>query len=141
MPISPQFPSTTPAGSSVLMGNRLTRGTGCSRMAADTALASAMFVMARPCRAAQASTENFRLMSVAVVMTGVASSTSANLRASSLAPPIWPDSSGITKCPSSSMEITAGSVRLSFTKGAISRTAMPAEPTNTMASAHWNTGP
>ena len=47
---------------------------------------------------------------------------------------MWPDSRGITNFPSSSMTTTAGSWVLLSTNGAICRTAMPQEPTNTSAS-------
>ena len=103
-------------------------------MAADTAFASFMELRTQPFSVAQVSTENLRLISVAVVITGVAFKLSAIFRASALAPPMWPDSSGITKVPNSSTQTTAGSVRLSWTKGAIFRTAMPQEPTKTKTS-------
>ena len=71
---------------------------------------------------------------MAVVTTAVASSFSASFSASALAPPMWPESRGITNCPASSMHTTAGSVFLLLTYGAISRTAMPQAPTKISAS-------
>ena len=110
-------------------------------MAADTAFAAFMLSRNSPCRAAQASTENRPFTSVAVVTTGTAPSSSASRRARALAPPMCPDSRGTTNRPSSSTHSTAGSVRLSRTQGAMERTAMPAAPTNTRASAQANSGP
>ena len=141
MPMSPELPSTVPLGKGVTMGKSEQMGTGLSRIRAETCLAACRLVMNRPCLLAQASTENFRLMSVAVVMTGVAPRTSASFRASSLPPPMCPESRQMEKLPSSSTATTAGSVSLLFTWGAISRTAMPQEPTKMKASAQSNSGP
>jgi hypothetical protein len=44
---------------------------------------------------------------------------------------MWPESSGMTNAPSSSVTTTAGSAVLFRTNGAIARTAMPQAPTNT----------
>ena len=110
-------------------------------MAADTALAAFMSERNSPRSAAQASTENFPLTSVAVVTAAEAPSFSASSSARALAPPIWPDSRGITNRASSSTDTTAGSVVLSRTWGAMPRTAMPQAPTKISASASRNTGP
>ena len=110
-------------------------------MAAETALAWAMPSMKRPFSAAQVSTEKRPLTSVAVVTAGTAPRASPSRRARALAPPMWPESRGITKRAVSSTASTAGSVRLSRTWGAIARTAMPQAPTNTMASTCRNTAP
>ena len=59
----------------------------------------------------------------------------ATLRASSLAPPTCPERRGTTNRPASSTLTTAGSENLSRTWGAMARTAIPAAPTNTRASA------
>ena len=97
------------------MGKSLFKGISRSKMAAETAFASFMELMVQPCSVAQVSTEKRRLMSVAVVITAVACKASAIFRARALAPPMCPESSGITKVPSSSTQTTAGSVRLSWT--------------------------
>ena len=61
---------------------------------------------------AHSSTANTPLASVAVVMTGTAPHAFASRRARSLAPPRWPESSGIAKRQHSSSTTTAGSVAL-----------------------------
>ena len=55
--------------------------------------------------------------------------------ASAFAPPICPESTGIAYYPSSSHTTTAGSLSLPFKNGAQARTAMPAAPIKTSASA------
>ena len=99
-----------------------------------------MSPMASPCSAAQASTENRPLTSVAVVTAAAAPSASASRSARALAPPIWPDSRGITNRARSSAATTAGSVRLSRTWGAMARTAMPQELMKISASISRNRG-
>ena len=64
---------------------------------------------------AKTSTANLLLISVAVVITGVAFISAANNTASSLAPPICPERIGITNFPSSSITITGLSLSLLFT--------------------------
>ena len=100
-----------------------------------------MSEIAQPRSVAQVSTENLPFTSVAVVTTAVAPSAAASLRASALAPPMCPESSGMTKFARSSRPSTAGSVRLSRTYGAISRTAIPAAPTKISASISENAAP
>ncbi len=108
-PTCPAEPRDTPGGSAVAMGKSDTMGTSPSKMAADTDLACFRLLMAQLCSAAHASTEKRRLMSVAVVMTAVASSAPAMACARALAPPMCPDRMGMTNLPSSSTTITAGS--------------------------------
>ena len=114
-PSAPSSAANVPAGREEGRGYWLQRGTSLSKIAADTALARPMSEMAQPCRAAHASTENLPRTSVAVVTTAVAPSFSAILSASALAPPMWPESRGITNRPASSMHTTAGSVFLLLT--------------------------
>ena len=83
---------------------------------------------------ARTSIPNFLLTSVEVVMTGVASIKPATLPASSLAPPKCPDNADITNFPLSSMFITAGSVTLDSTRGAIDLINMPEAMTAMIAS-------
>ena len=66
-------------------------------------------------------------------MTGIPPICPAICSASSFAPPICPESSGITKVPASSATTTGLSLSLSDTNGAIMRTAMPQAPITTMA--------
>ena len=66
-------------------------------------------------------------------MTGIPPICLAICSASSLAPPICPESNGITKVPASSATTTGLSLSLSDTKDAIMRTAMPQAPITTMA--------
>ena len=80
-------------------------------------------------------------MSVAVVMTGTALRNSAMPAARALAPPIWPDSSGMTKRPCSSMETMAGSFTLLRMKGAMVRMAIPVAPMKMMRRQVWNAMP
>ena len=115
MPSGPVSPANVPSGRGEGRGNWLQRGISSSKIAAETALASPMSEIAQPCRAAHASTANFPRTSVAVVTTAVASSFSASFSASALAPPIWPESRGITNRPASSMQTTAGSFFLLLT--------------------------
>ena len=98
-------------------------------------MATPRLEMAQPFLAAQSSTGKRPVTSVAVVTTAAAPRYAARRRARELAPPMWPERRGMTYCPVSSRASTAGSVTLLFTKGAISRTAMPQAPTKTMASA------
>ena len=114
-PSGPLSPANVPSGRGAGRGNWLQRGISSSKIAAETALASPMSEMTQPCRAAHASTENLPRTSVAVVTTAVAPSFSASFTASALAPPIWPESRGITNRPASSMQTTAGSVFLLLT--------------------------
>ena len=65
--------------------------------------------------------------SAAVVITGKASNFSAISTVSSLAPPICPDKTLITKFVLSSITITAGSIFLSFKYGAINLITAPNE--------------
>ena len=90
------------------------------------------------CFLAHSSTANRPLASVAVVITGTAPQAAASRQARSFAPPRWPESSGTAKRPHSSSTTTAGSVALLWQWGAMARTAMPAAPTNTRASAAAN---
>ena len=83
---------------------------------------------------AHSSTANTPFASVAVVMTGTAPHTAASLRASSLAPPRWPERTGTAKRPHSSSTTTAGSDALLLQWGAMARTAMPTAPTKIRAS-------
>ena len=117
-----------------MIGKSLTSGTSCSKISAATFFASGMLEMAQPFFAAQASTANLPFTSVAVVMTADAPSAAARRRARSFAPPIWPESSGMTNCIFSSMQSTAGSVFLLARYGAISRTAIPHAPMKMSAS-------
>ncbi len=68
-----------------------------------------------------------------VVMTGIPPICLAICSASSLAPPICPESNGITKVPGLICTTTGLSLSLSDTKDAIMRTAMPQAPITTMA--------
>ena len=105
-----------------------------ARAAAERALMATGFWMAQSFSTAQVSMAGMPRRSVAVVTTGVAPVFSAIRTARALAPPIWPESSGITCCPASSMTTTAGSVVLSRIKGAMARTAMPQAPMKSRAS-------
>ena len=84
--------------------------------------------------AAHSSTANFPLMSVAVVITASPSSLSARRSDMRLAPPMCPESTGITCCPSSSMTMIAGSVTFDLRYGAKCLNAIPTDPTDTMRS-------
>ena len=106
-----------------------------SSRAADTSLARTRSVMAMPRSRAHTSTANRPLTSVAVDTAACPPVRAATLRASSLAPPTWPERRGTTNRPASSTLTTAGSENLSRTWGAMARTAIPAAPTNTRASA------
>ena len=97
--------------------------------------------MAQPFSAANTSTANFPLTSVAVVITGTAPREPASRRASLLAPPTWPERRGMTNRPPSSTATTAGSRNLSRTQGATARTAMPQAPTKIRASLSPNRSP
>ena len=92
------------------------------------------------CRLAHSSTAKIPRTSVAVVMTAVPPRQAATRRARSLAPPRWPLRMGIAKRPVSSTTTTAGSLALWRTWGATARTAMPAAPKKTRASA-WEKPP
>ena len=141
MPTGPLSPDITPGGRSPTMGKSLRRGTGPSRMAAETALAATRLPRWSPCSAAQASTANLPFTSVAVVTTGNASRCAASSSASALAPPMWPESRDTTNRAVSSIATTAGSAVLSRTWGAMARTAMPQELTKIITSVHRKTGP
>ena len=140
-PSAPASPGASPRGRSVTTGKSLRNGTSPSSTAADTAFASGRLAMAQPFCTAHASTEKRPLMSVAVVMTACAPSEAASALASSFAPPIWPESTGITYCPSSSSTSTAGSVALLLRCGATSRTASPTLETKIMACTASKIGP
>ena len=92
------------------------------------------FATASPFSFANTSAGNAPFRSVAVVITGDAPVASAISRASAFAPPMWPESTGMTCSPSSSRTSTGGSSSLSRTKGATERTAIPAAPMKTRAS-------
>ena len=86
------------------------------------------------CSAANKSTANIPLVSVAVVITGIAPILSASSLHHSLAPPICPESSEIRNLPLSSATSTAGSVTLLLRYGAIVLTAIAAAHTNNILS-------
>lgn len=65
------------------------------------------------------------MASVAVVITGVAARTDATSAAREFAPPPWPPSSDTAYRPASSTHTTPGSVVLSASSGASSRTVAP----------------
>ena len=94
------------------------------------AFAAARSVISRQCSFANTSTANFPCTSVAVVWTAVPPARRATSSASAAAPPTCPESRGITYRPFSSSTSTGESVYLSFTHGAIYRTAIPAAPIN-----------
>lgn len=75
-----------------------------------------------------------QLISVAVVITGIAFITAATFPASRFAPPIWPDSRLIENFPISSTTTIAGSDCLSLSKLAILLTTIPVAITKTMPS-------
>ena len=77
------------------------------------------------------STGMVRPTSEAVVSTGVAPSRSATRPLHSLAPPTWPESTGMTNCAASSTTITPGSSSLLLRCGAIRRTTAPSDTKNT----------
>ena len=138
MPIS-AFSVVSPRGSVPDTGYWLQKPTGVpSRSAADTAFAAARSTRWRFCALAQRSTAKRPLTSVAVEMAAWPPVRAAIRRAKSLPPPTWPERSGTAKCPASSTDTTAGSVNLSFTKGAMARTAIPAAEMNTNASLSKN---
>ena len=101
----------------------------------------------------QATTLDFRLAVTAlsleaVVTTGVAPSAAATERARELAPPAWPPHRATANLPASSTQTTAGSVTLSFNRGATIRTAAPVARKSTKASTSaqrsgtmWPAGP
>ena len=91
-------------------------------------------VILRQFSVANTSTENFPLISVAVVMMGVAPMPAAILAVRRLLPPICPERRAIAYLPCSSTQTTAGSTSLVLTYGAMSLTAIPVAPTNTIAS-------
>ena len=113
-------------------------GCAISDMQLAKAFASCMSEIAQPARAANSSTANFPFTSVAVVMTASAPSALDSCTVSRFAPPMCPERSGITCRARSSRTKTAGSVFLSRTYGAISRTAMPHAPTKINASLREN---
>ena len=82
---------------------------------------------------AHTSTANFLFLSVAVVITGSAEIYSAISTAISFAPPIWPESTGITYLPVSSKTITAASLSFDIMHGATALTAIPKAEINIMA--------
>ena len=84
--------------------------------------------------AAKPSAENLFSTSVAVVITGFALIAAATFRVNSFAPPTCPLNRLITFCPRSSITITAGSLNLLTTCGAITLTAIPAAQINISAS-------
>ena len=136
------FPVVSPAGSVPETGRSDENPTGSPlRSAAETCFASSMFVMNRRFCFANTSTANNSLMSVAVVITGVAPSAFESVSASAFDPPRCPESSGIANVPFSSSTSTAGSVFLSLTHGAIARTAMPLAQTKISASARAKPSP
>ena len=121
-------PSVRPSGQG--WPKSLAKPTGVpSSRAAETSFASVRSVMARPFPFAHTSTAKRPLTSVAVDTAACPPVRAATRRASALAPPTWPDSRGTANRPASSTLTTAGSVNLSFTWGAMARTAMPAAPT------------
>ena len=77
----------------------------------------------------------------AVVSTAVAPSSAATVSAMALAPPTWPESTGMTNWPASSTTSTPGSSSLLFRWGAISRTTAPSETKNTIWSKAWKSDP
>ena len=105
-----------------------------SSNAALTSFASFLDEIIKLCFFANTSTANAPLISVAVVIIGVAPSAPPIYSANSLAPPTCPESRDITYLPSSSITSTAGSLNLSFTYGAILLIAIPVAPTKIIAS-------
>ena len=134
IPSSPSSPRQSPFGS--IRGSSYPEQTGISflSIAAETFFAVFISDMTKPFSAAHASQENLPAPSVAVVITGCAPISSASFKASAFAPPMWPDNTGMTNFPLSSITMTAGSVVLLFICGAVSRTAMPQAPMNISAS-------
>ena len=86
------------------------------------------------------STGMVRPTSDAVVTTGVAWISAATCSAIALAPPTWPESTGMTNWPASSITVTPGSTSLFFRCGAISRTTAPSETKKTSWSKPSNSG-
>jgi len=77
----------------------------------------------------------------AVVSTAVAPSSAATVSAMALAPPTWPESTGMTNWPASSTTSTPGSSSLLFRCDAIRRTTAPSETKNTIWSKAWKSDP
>ena len=75
----------------------------------ETNLMHSGFNIRNPWLFAQVSTANTLLISVAVVITGIAFNISDIFNANSLAPPMCPERIGIENCPNSSTTTTAGS--------------------------------
>ena len=71
-------------------------------------------------------------------MTGMAPRQPATVRAKALAPPLWPESRGMTNRPASSTASTPGSVSLDARHGAISRVTAPAARKKTSCSQRAN---
>ena len=132
----------SPFGTAPEMGKSLKNPTGSpARISAEISFAAFISSIISPFSAANRSTANFRFRSVAVVITGHAPRISAAVFASALAPPKCPERSGTANRPVSSIETTAGSVRLSRINGAMERTAIPQAPIKTIPSASWNCSP
>ena len=107
--------------------DRTISGLPPARMAAVTCRTAIRSCIVYPSLCAHRSgTSISSLCSEAVVMTACAPRISARCSASTLARPICPERTGITNFAVSLMTITAGSVILSRTYGAMDRTAMPA---------------
>ena len=137
MPASSCISSVSPGGKLPVKGKSLT--TPALPLASkEAAKALAVFNddKKNPLRAAHSSTANKPLTSVAVVITGTAPKWRANIRAISLAPPMCPDKSGMTKFPFSSATRTGESESFRLTNGATRRTAIPAAPT-TINTSFW----
>lgn len=101
---------------------------------AETSLAMDMLEILMPFLAANVSTENLPLRSVAVVIIGSDPRRSAIFAVSSLHPPMCPDSRAIAHLPCSSIPTTAGSTVLLLMYGAMYLTAIPMAPMKTIAS-------
>ena len=125
----PSAAGSTPAGGVPCMGQSAVK---CTRFPASNAPLTCLMrsgsATMQPCRLAHSSTAKRPCRSVAVVMTGTAPHTAASRRASALAPPRWPDSSGTANRPHSSSTTTAGSAALLRQYGAMARTAIPTAP-------------
>ena len=119
----------SPFGTAPEMGKSLKNPTGSpARISAEISFAAFISSIISPFSAANRSTANFRFRSVAVVITGHASRISAAVFASALAPPKCPERSGTANRPVSSIETTAGSVRLSRIKRGDGADRDPASP-------------
>ena len=85
-------------------------------------------------RRARVSIAQSPVLSLCVVTTASPPVMAATRRAQSLAPPMWPDRTEMTKRPVLSTQRMAGSVYLSLIKGAMLRMQMPIAPIKTKRS-------